>query len=126
MGELASPAFDLSTIVNTETEELKLKDTQSLESVVYYSNKVRPSAVSGTPQAALQLDRNAAVHSHKPVENLYLTEQLDAGVYVVAVNNYSQRQLRENIIGASENCHYRTWDDFKKQNPGYKTMENAL
>merc|ERR1719498_1621818 len=85
---LASSSYDLSMLVD-EANNLRLHGQQRLEPVVWYSHKVRnASGGQSTPQAVLQLDRNAQVHSHKPVENLYLTETLDAGVYVVAVHNF--------------------------------------
>jgi len=66
------------------------------------------------------------VHALKPVENLYLTETLQPGAYVVGVHNYSLRQLADNVIGSSAAHEYRTFDDFKKMDPGYQKMEKAL
>ena len=94
--------YDLGALVD-EGNNLKLHSGQQLEPVVWYSHKVRSaSRGQSTPQAVLQLDRNAQVHSHKPVENLYLTETLDAGVYVVAVHNYSHRQLQDTVVGPGD------------------------
>lgn len=118
-------SIDLNTFVNVETNELHLKSNQMLEPVVSYRNKVYKSR-DGSAQAVLQLDRNAAVHSHKPVENLYLTKKLDPGVYVVGIHNYTQRQLRDGVIGPSSENMYNSFEDFKKTNPGYQMMEKAL
>jgi len=117
---------DLGALVD-EANNLKLHSRQQLEPVVWYSHKVR-SASGGrnTPQAVLQLDRNAQVHSHKPVENLYLTETLDAGVYVVAVHNYSHRQLQDTVVGPGQQHEYRSLEEFQKGDPGYQKMVKAL
>jgi hypothetical protein len=124
--EAGSIDFDLGDLVNPTTNELKLKSGQKLEQIVWYGNKVFNPRGAAMPQAVLQLDRNAAVHSIKPVENLYLTKELDAGVYVVGVHNYSQHQLNDNVIGASANHTYRSFEEFKKKYPGYQKMEKAL
>jgi len=65
------------------------------------------------------------VHSHKPVENLYLTDKLEPGIYVVGVHNYCQRQLQENVI-ATTGGQYTSFEEFKKADPGYQLMEKAL
>lgn len=117
---------DLRDLVDPTTNELKLKSGQMLEQIVWYGSKVFNPRGSATPQAVLQLDRNAAVHSIKPVENLYLTKELDAGVYVIGVHNYSQHQLNENVIGPSANHLYRSFEEFKKKDAGYQMMEKAL
>jgi len=137
VGATASPAqepspepdpvpCDLCALVD-EANNLKLHSRQRLEPVVWYSRKVcSASAGQSTPQAVLQLDRNAQVHSHKPVENLYLTETLDAGVYVVAVHNFSQRQLHATVVGPGQQHEYRSFDEFQKGDPGYQKMEKGL
>lgn len=108
-----------------EGNNLRLRPGQTLESVVYYGSKILPAPSGGSiPQAVLQLDRNAAVHSHKPVENLYLTEALDAGIYVVAVHNFSQRRLEEGVVGHGRE--FSSFEDFQKRHPGYQLMEKAL
>ena len=110
--------YDLGALVD-EGNNLKLHSGQQLEPVVWYSHKVRSaSRGQSTPQAVLQLDRNAQVHSHKPVENLYLTETLDAGVYVVAVHNYSHRQLQDTVVGPGQQHEYRSFEEFQKGDPG--------
>lgn len=115
---------DLDALVD-EGGSLRLRPDQRLESVVHYGHKVLPALGRGSiPQAVLQLDRNAAVHSHKPVENLYLSETLDAGVYVVAVHNFSQRQLEEGVVGHGRE--FSSFEDFQKRHPGYQLMEKAL
>jgi len=117
---------DLGALVD-EGNNLKLQSGQQLEPGVWYSHKVRSaSRGQSTPQAVLQLDRNAQVHSHKPVENLYLTETLDAGVYVVAVHNYSHRQLQDTVVGPGQQHEYRSFEEFQKGDPGYQKMVKAL
>merc|ERR1740123_2487140 len=93
--------IDLSLLVDPATNELRLASNQRLQTMVSYRNKICNPGGGAVPQAVLELDRNAGVHSHEPVENLYLTEMLDVGVYVIAVHNYSQRQLLANVIGSS-------------------------
>lgn len=122
----ANEVLDLETLVAPNSNELRQEVLSKLTTVVYYGNKTCDATGSDIPQAALQLDRNAAVHSHKPVENLYLTEKLEPGVYVIGVHNYTQRQLMENIIGPADTCQYKSFDDFKKADPGYLLMEKAL
>jgi len=90
--------LDLASLLDPATGELRLGNDQALETVVFYGSKTHRCR-NGPVQAVLQLDRNAAVHSHKPVENMYLTENLIPGVYVVGVHDYSQRQLRDGVIG---------------------------
>jgi len=118
--------IDLSLLVDPATNELRLASNQRLQTMVSYRNKICNPGGGAVPQAVLELDRNAGVHSHEPVENLYLTEMLDVGVYVIAVHNYSQRQLLANVIGSSNDHTYTTFDEFKKSHPGYQMMENAL
>lgn len=117
-----SPECEWGSVVDPVTNELKLVGSQHLETIVSYRNKLR-QAEDGTPQAVLELDRNAAVHSIKPVENLYLTQSLEPGVYVVGIHNYSQRQLRSDVVGSAK---YPTYEDFKKKEQGYLMMEKAL
>jgi len=114
--------LDLASLLDPATGELRLGNNQALETVVFYGSKMHRSR-GGPLQAVLQLDRNAAVHSHKPVENMYLTENLIPGVYVVGVHNYSQRQLHDGVIGPTG---YSSFEDFKKQDAGYLMMEKAL
>jgi len=114
--------LDLSSLLDPATGDLRLGSDQALETVVFYGSKTHKCS-DGRLQAALQLDRNAAVHSHKPVENMYLTENLSPGVYVVGVHNYSQRQLQDGVIGADG---YGSFEDFRKKDPGYQMMEKAL
>lgn len=122
----ALPDIDLIALVNSETQELKLDSNQILQTVVFYGSKVCKATGSDTPQAVLQLDRNAAVHSHKPVENLYMTETLASGIYVVCVHNYAQRQLLDNVIGSTDSHTYSSFEEFKKKDEGYQMMEKAL
>jgi len=114
--------LDLVSLLDPATGELCLGNDQALETVVFFGSKTHRCR-NGPVQAVLQLDRNAAVHSHKPVENIYLTENLIRGVYVVGVHNYSQRQLQDGVIGATG---YGSFEDFKKRDPGYQMMEKAM
>jgi len=114
--------LDLVSLLDPATGEIRLGNDQALETVVFYGSKTH-RCCNGPVQAVLQLDRNAAVHSHKPVENIYLTENLIPGVYVVGVHNYSQRQLQDGIIGPRG---YGSFEDFKKQDPAYQMMEKAV
>jgi hypothetical protein len=117
--------FDLASLVDGASNDLKLGSNQKLETVVFYGSKIKKAA-DGSSQATLQLDRNAAVHSHQPVENLYLTEKLEPGVYVIGVHNYSQRQLNDNVIGPLDTHTYKSLEEFQKKDPGYQMMEKAL
>lgn len=123
---IPGPRVDLNSLVVTEATGQRLRREVVLQSIVSYSKKVHNPTRAHTPEAVLQVDRNAAVHSFKPVENMYLTETLEPGAYVIGVHNYSLRQLAENVIGPSSSHAYRTFDDFKKMDPGYQKMEKAL
>eukprot|EP00931_Biecheleriopsis_adriatica_P069309 TRINITY_DN43177_c0_g1_i1.p1 TRINITY_DN43177_c0_g1~~TRINITY_DN43177_c0_g1_i1.p1 ORF type:complete len:512 (+),score=90.78 TRINITY_DN43177_c0_g1_i1:103-1536(+) len=120
------PAADLSALVEIDARGQRLRNDVNLQSIVSYRSKTYNPAGASTPEAVLQVDRNAAVHSIKPVENLYLTETLEPGAYVVAVHNYTLRRLNEDVIGTSASHQYRTFEDFRKGNPGYQKMEKAL
>jgi hypothetical protein len=115
----------LNALIVTDANGQRLREDVPLQSIVSYQSKIHNPSRADTPEAVLQVDRNAAVHSLKPVENLYLAETLEPGAYVIGVHNYALRQLG-NIIGPAASDKYRTFDDFKKMNPGYQKMEKAL
>lgn len=119
------PDFELASLIDEASNDLRLGSNQKLETVVFYGSKIK-NAADGSSQATLQLDRNAGVHSHKPVENLYLTEKLEPGVYVIGVHNYSQRQLNDHVVGPSDTHTYKSLEEFQKKHPGYQMMERAM
>lgn len=122
-GPTSPSTLNLDHLVSV-SGDFALPSAAKVTEFVNYTQKCVPAtSSSGDPQqAVLQLDRNAAVHSHKPVENCYLTRTLEPGVYAVKVHNYSQRQLRSDLFPGT----YRTWEDFTKRDPGYVQMEGAL
>ncbi len=73
-------------------------------------------------KAVLQLDRNATVHSVKPVENMWITRCIEPGFYVVGVHNYCMRALHENVGRYGQ---YTDLDDLKKRHPIFVSIEKA-
>eukprot|EP00928_Gymnodinium_smaydae_P052557 TRINITY_DN3653_c0_g1_i1.p1 TRINITY_DN3653_c0_g1~~TRINITY_DN3653_c0_g1_i1.p1 ORF type:complete len:650 (+),score=68.70 TRINITY_DN3653_c0_g1_i1:167-1951(+) len=122
----ATQNLDLQDFILNDESGYHLKSDVVLDNIVSYTSKVYNPSRADVPEAVLQVDRNAAVHSLEPVENIYLTETLEPGAYVIGVHNYCLRQLADNVIGASAEHQYRTYDDFKKMNPGYQMMEKAM
>jgi len=120
------PNTDLKSLIVTDASGQRLRGNVALQSIVSYRQKVHNPSGAQTPEAVLEVDRNAAVHSLKPVENLYLTETLGPGAYVVGVHNYSLRQLADTVIGPSHAHQYKTYEEFKKMDPGYQKMQKAL
>jgi len=121
-----SRALDLASLVDPVSNALRLQSYQTLVSVASYASKVHNPGNDDTPQVILELDRNAAVPSIKPVENLYFTDNLEEGVYVIGVHNYTQRQLHEDVIGPSKHHTYRSFEEFQKKDAGYLMMAKAL
>jgi len=45
---------------------------------------------------------------------------------VVAVHNYSHRQLQDTVVGPGQQHEYRSFEEFQKGDPGYQKMAKAL